>query len=176
MWQALNLTWVLLLKMTTFIIDVIRFTYISFWLQMCKSSVHSHACLEQLPMKKKFLRQVFNIFLLYCIPIYYDNWFWNQNQAKFWENAIFIFFNLKSCPILAGVEHFVPSNLIFLSFWIELMFPTDSQILVDDLRHQNFGIWTILGWVMAIYVKNMCKIIELLCKWTNYLILSRKEP
>ena len=34
-----------------------------------------HACLEQLPMKKKFLRQVFNIFLLYCIPIYSDNWF-----------------------------------------------------------------------------------------------------
>ena len=34
-----------------------------------------HACLEHLPIKKKFLRQVFNIFLLYCIPIYSDNWF-----------------------------------------------------------------------------------------------------
>ena len=29
----------------------------------------------------------------------------------------------------------------------------DCQILVDDFRHQNFGIWTILGYAMAIFVK-----------------------
>ena len=33
------------------------------------------------------------------------------------------------------------------------MFPKGSQILVHDFRHQNFGIWTSLGWVMAILVK-----------------------
>ena len=41
----------------------------------------------------------------------------------------------------------------FLTFWIELMFPKDGQILVDDFRHQNFGIWTFLVEVMAILVK-----------------------
>ena len=110
-----------------------------------------HACLEQLPMKKKFLRQVFNIFLLYCIPIYYDNWFWNQNQAKFWENANLIFFNVKYWPILQVLIFFSPLLQFFFTFGIELMFPTDSQILVDDFSHQNFGIWTILSWVMAIF-------------------------
>ena len=34
-----------------------------------------------------------------------------------------------------------------------MMFPKGSQILVHDFRHQNFGIWTSLGWVMAILVK-----------------------
>ena len=33
------------------------------------------------------------------------------------------------------------------------MFPKSSQILVQDFRHQHFGIWIILGLVMAIFVK-----------------------
>ena len=28
---------------------------------------------------------------------------------------------------------------------------------VDDFRHQNFRIWTVLGEVMAILVKDVCK-------------------
>ena len=41
----------------------------------------------------------------------------------------------------------------FLTFWIELMFPKDGQLPVDDFRHQNFGIWTFLVEVTAILVK-----------------------
>ena len=33
------------------------------------------------------------------------------------------------------------------------MFPQDSQILVDDFRHQNIAIWTFLAWVMVIFLK-----------------------
>ena len=66
----------------------------------------------------------------------------------------------KRLKIDAGLEHLEEISLINL----ELMVPTDSHILVDDFRHQNFGIWTILGRVMAILVKIMCKIIDLLCK------------
>ena len=33
------------------------------------------------------------------------------------------------------------------------MFPQDSQMLVDDFRHQNFAIWTFLACVMVILVK-----------------------
>ena len=54
------------------------------------------------------------------------------------------------------------SSSIFLTFWIELMFPKDGQILVDDFRHQNFGIWTFLVEVMAILVK----------KWGNFCIYN----
>ena len=43
-------------------------------------------------------------------------------------------------------------DLVF-NFGIELMVPTDSQLLVDDSRHQNFGIWTILSLIMAIFMK-----------------------
>ena len=39
------------------------------------------------------------------------------------------------------------------------MFPQDGQIIVHDFRHQNFGIWTFLGWVMAIFMKK-----EVICK------------
>ena len=121
---------------------------------LCKSSKSvSHACLEQLPMKKKFLSQVFYIFMLYCIPLYSNNWFWNQNQAKFWENAILIFLMQKIGLILQVLNLFSPLLQFFLTFGIELMVPTDSQILVDDFRHQNFGIWTILSWIMAIFMK-----------------------
>ena len=143
-----------------------RLTILTDWQE--DSAVCSHACLEQLPMKKKFLSQVFYIFMLYCIPLYSNNWFWNQNQAKFWENAILIFLMQKIGLILQVLNLFSPLLQFFLTFGIELMVPTDSQILVDDFRHQNFGIWTVLGWVMAILVKIMCKIIDLLCKWTNY--------
>ena len=104
-------------------------------------------------MKKKFLSQVFYIFMLYCIPLYSNNWFWNQNQAKFWENAILIFLMQKIGLILQVLNLFSPLLQFFLTFGIELMVPTDSQILVDDFRHQNFGIWTILSWIMAIFMK-----------------------
>ena len=53
----------------------------------------------------------------------------------------------------ASFEPSFCSSSIFLTFWTELMFPKDSQILVDDFRHQDFGIWTFLGEVMAILVK-----------------------
>ena len=52
---------------------------------------------------------------------------------------------------------------IFLTFVIKLIVPNDSQILVDDFRHQNFEIWTFLVEVMVILVKNVCKIIDLNC-------------
>ena len=78
---------------------------------------------------------------------------WNQTLGNFWENSILIFCNVKNLPIFANFEPFFPSNSILLIFWIEWMFPKCSQILVQDFRHQNFGIWIILGWVMAIFVK-----------------------
>ena len=89
---------------------------------------------------------------------------WNQTLGNFWENSILIFCNVKNWPIFANFEPFFPSNSILLIFWIEWMFPKCSQILVQDFRHQNFGIWIILGWVMAIFVKNIGKITKLLCK------------
>ena len=46
------------------------------------SETAGHACLEQLPMKKKFLRQVFNIFLLYCIPTYTTHFTTGFNQFR----------------------------------------------------------------------------------------------
>ena len=36
---------------------------------------------------------------------------------------------------------------------IEWMFPQDGQMLVDGFRYQNFGIWTIFGWVIAVLAK-----------------------
>ena len=33
------------------------------------------------------------------------------------------------------------------------MFPQDGQMLVDGFRYQNFGIWTIFGWVIAVLAK-----------------------
>ena len=101
---------------------------------------------------------------------------WNQTLGNFWENSILIFCNVKNWPIFANFEPFFPSNSILLIFWIEWMFPKCSQILVQDFRHQNFGIWIILGWVMAILVKNIGKITKLLCKGAKYLFFSRKWP
>ena len=95
---------------------------------------------------------------------------WNQTLGNFWENSILIFCNVKNWPIFANFEPFFPSNSILLIFWIEWMFPKSSQILVQDFRHQNFGIWIILGWVMAILVKNIGKITKLLCKGAKYLV------
>ena len=54
------------------------------------------------------------------------------------------------------------------------MFLKDGQILVDDFRQQNFGIWTFFGWVMAILVKNIGKITKLLCKCAKYLVFFTK--
>ena len=99
-----------------------------------------------------------------------------SNLGKFLRKCNFNFFNAKNWPIFASFEPSFPSNSIFLTFGIELMFPEDGQILVHDFRHQNFGIWTFLGWVMAILVKNICKIIDLLYKWENYLFFSWKWP
>ena len=67
--------------------------------------------------------------------------------------SILIFCNVKNWPIFANFEPFFPSNSILLIFWIEWMFPKCSQILVQDFRHKNFGIWIILGWVVAIFMK-----------------------
>ena len=69
-------------------------------------------------------------------------------QIKPWEifeKMQFFFFNAKNWPIFASFEPFFPSHSILLTFGIELMLPNDGQILVDDFRHQNFGIWTFLG-------------------------------
>ena len=42
-----------------------------------------------------------------------------------------------------------------MTFGTEQMFLKDGQILVHDFRHQNFGIWIILGQAMAIFVKKL---------------------
>ena len=88
---------------------------------------------------------------------------WNQTLGNFWENSILIFCNVKNLPIFANFEPFFPSNSILLIFWIKWMFPKCSQILVQDFRHQNFGIWIILGWVMAIFVKKK----QVFCSFTK---------
>ena len=99
-----------------------------------------------------------------------------SNLEKILRKCKFNFFNAEIWPIFASFEPSFCSSSIFLTFWIELRFPKDSQILVDDFRHQNFWIWTFLGEVMAILVKNVCKIIELHCLCKNYLIFSLKWP
>ena len=76
-----------------------------------------------------------------------------SNLGKFLRKCNFNFFNAKNWHIFASFEHSFCSSSIFLTFVIELRFPNDSQILVDDFRHQNFGIWTFLGEVMAILVE-----------------------
>ena len=68
-----------------------------------------------------------------------------SNLGKFLRKCNFNFFNAKNWPIFASFEPSFPSRSIFLIFGIKLVFPKDSQILVDDFRHQNFGIWTILS-------------------------------
>ena len=83
-----------------------------------------------------------------------------SNLEKFLRKCKFNFFNAKIWPIFASFEPSFCSSSIFLTFWIELRFPKDSQISVDDFRHQNFWIWTFLGEVMAILVK----------KWGNFCI------
>ena len=65
----------------------------------------------------------------------------------------FNFFHAKNLPIFASFDLSLCSSSIFLTFWIELMFPKDGLILVDDFRHHNLGIWTFLVEVMAISVK-----------------------
>ena len=68
-----------------------------------------------------------------------------SNLGKILRKCNFNFFNAKKLPIFADFEPFFPSHSILLTFGIELMLPNDGQILVDDFRHQNFGIWTFLG-------------------------------
>ena len=88
-----------------------------------------------------------------------------SNLGKFLRKCNFNFFNAKNWPIFASFEPSFPSSSIFLTFGIELMFPEDSQILVHDFRHQNFGIWTFLGWVMAILVKKFAKSLICIANW-----------
>ena len=99
-----------------------------------------------------------------------------SNLGKFLRKCKFNFFNAKNWPIFASFEPSFCSSSIFLTLWIQLMFPKDGQLPVDDFRHQNFGIWTFLVEVMVILVKNVCKIIELHCKCKNYLTFSLKWP
>ena len=75
-----------------------------------------------------------------------------SNLGKFLRKCNFNFFNAKNWHIFASFEPSFCSSSIFLTFVIELRFPNDSQILVDDFRHQNFEIWTFLGEVMAIFI------------------------
>ena len=67
-----------------------------------------------------------------------------SNLGKILRKCNFNFFNKKNWPIFADFEPFFPSHSILLTFGIELMLPNDGQILVDDFRHQNFGIWMFL--------------------------------
>ena len=99
-----------------------------------------------------------------------------SNLGKFLRKFNVNFLQCKNWPIFANFEPFFPSNSILLIFGIEWMFPNCSQILVQEFRHQNFGIWIILGWVMAILVKNIGKITKLLCKGAKYLFFSQKLP
>ena len=85
-----------------------------------------------------------------------------SNLGKFLRKCKFNFFNAKIWPIFASFDPYFCSSSIFLTFENELMFPKDGQILVDDFRHQNFGIWTFLVEVMAILVK----------KWGNFCIYN----
>ena len=101
---------------------------------------------------------------------------WNQTLGNFWENSILIFCNVKNWPIFANFEPFFPSNSILLIFWIEWMFPKSSQILVQDFRHQNFGIWIILGWVMAIFVKKPSILLLYKAIWWFCQYFSLKWP
>ena len=74
-----------------------------------------------------------------------NSWLIMPSWPSFGDMSPNIFFNVKNWPIFADFESFLPSNSMLLIFGIELMIPKDSQILVDDFRHQNFVIWTFLA-------------------------------
>ena len=44
-------------------------------------------------------------------------------------------------------------NSFFMNCLIIWVFPQDGLMLVDGVRHQNFGIWTNFGWVIAFLAK-----------------------
>ena len=98
-----------------------------------------------------------------------------HRMGPFWDMNNVFFLQCKKLAYFANFEPFFPCNSILLIFWIEWMFPRGSQILVHDYRHQNFGIWTFLCWVMAILVKNIGKITKLLCKGAKYLVFFMKS-
>ena len=76
-----------------------------------------------------------------------------RRMGPFWDMNNVFFLQCKKLAYFANFEPFFPCNSILLIFWIEWMFPKGSQILVHDFRHQNFGIWTFLGWVIALFMK-----------------------
>ena len=88
-----------------------------------------------------------------------------SNLENFLRKCNFNFFNAKNWPVFAGFEHFFPSHSILQTFKIKLMLPKDGQMLVNDFRHQNFGISIILSWVMTIFMK----------KWGNFSIYKAKQ-
>ena len=75
-----------------------------------------------------------------------------SNLGKFLRYCNFNFLHCKNWPIFANFLPFFPSLSILLIFWIEWMIPKGTQILVHDFRHQNFGIWTFLVWVIALFM------------------------
>ena len=81
-----------------------------------------------------------------------------SNLGKFLRKCKINFLMQKIDLFLQVLTLLFALVVIFLSFWIDLMFQKDGQILVDDFRHQNFGIWTFMVEVMVIFVKNVCKI------------------
>ena len=60
---------------------------------------------------------------------------------------------LKCCLKLMFFKVSSPVNSLFMTNFIEWIFPQDGQILVDGFRNQNFGICDIFGWVIAFLMK-----------------------
>ena len=46
-----------------------------------------------------------------------------------------------------------PFNSLAMVILTEWMFSQDGQMIGDGFRHQKFGIWITIGWVMAILVE-----------------------
>ena len=99
-----------------------------------------------------------------------------SNLGKFLRFCNFNFLQCKNWPIFANFEPFFPSISILLIFWIEWMFPKGTQILVHDFRHQNFRIWTFLGWVIALFMKKQGILLLYKAIWWFCQYFSLKWP
>ena len=75
------------------------------------------ACPEWHPAEKKVLRWDFHNFGLHYTHTYQNNWIWNQNQRKFWENEFFSFQIVKYCLILKVFDTFSLCNFRTKRFW-----------------------------------------------------------